>query len=420
MKSDEPIDLRRFLTLLPVVLLGAATVLCAVQREEAAATARVTVLPLVAVTTAWTLAMYTLRPPDWRARTGPMLTYVAGQQVLAALLMTQHPIFFVFAVIGFVQAYDLLPPQWAFASVGVTSLIVNLIPGGLPDTSKRIAVAAASVFLQTFLIGLFGNMSHRFNERSEERRQLVAKLETVIAENNGLHAQLLIQAREAGIHDERRRMAREIHDTIAQGLAGIITQLQAAERARPQPGQHEWHLGQARALARESLTAARRSMAALRPAELEEAQLPNAIRDLARRWSAREGVPVTVETTGDPVPLLTEIEIALFRAAQETLANTAKHAAASKVRLTISYLEDTVMLDVHDNGTGFTTTDLDRPPADSNNGSGNGSGSGSGYGLDSLRRRLDRVLGTLTVESAPGSGTAVNASVPAIHRDGDA
>ncbi|MGW7583574.1 sensor histidine kinase [Kitasatospora sp. NPDC054768] len=411
MKSAEPIDLRRFLTPLPVVLLGVATVLCVVQPEEGAATARVTVFPLVAVTAAWTLAMYTLRSPQWTGRTGPMLTYVAGQLVLAALLMTQHPIFFVFAVIGFVQAYDLLPPQWAFVSVGATSLIINLIPGGVPDSSRRIAIAAASVCLQTCLIGLFGNLSHRFNERSEERCRLVTELKTVIGENNGLHAQLLIQAREAGIQDERERMAREIHDTIAQGLAGIITQLQAADRARPQPEQREWHLEQARGLARESLTAARRSVAALRPAELEEAHLPNAIRELAQRWSARAGVPASVETTGDPVPLLTEIEVALFRAAQETLANTAKHAAASKVRLTISYLEDTVMLDVHDDGVGFTVTDLDGPPpADGD----------SGYGLDGLRRRLDRVLGTLTVESTPGSGTAVNASVPAIRRGGGA
>ncbi|MFD5433990.1 sensor histidine kinase [Kitasatospora sp. NPDC127067] len=411
MKSDEPIDLRRFLTPLPVVLLGVATVLCVVQPEEGAATARVTVFPLVVVTAAWTLAMYTLRSPQWTGRTGPMLTYVAGQLVLAALLMTQHPIFFVFAVVGFVQAYDLLPPQWAFVSVGATSLIINLIPGGVPDSSRRIAIAAASVCLQTCLIGLFGNLSHRFNERSEERCRLVTELKTVIGENNGLHAQLLIQAREAGIQDERQRMAREIHDTIAQGLAGIITQLQAADRARPQSEQREWHLEQARGLARESLTAARRSVAALRPAELEEAHLPNAIRELAQRWSARADVPASVETTGDPVPLLTEIEVALFRAAQETLANIAKHAAASKVRLTISYLEDTVMLDVHDDGVGFTVTDLDGPPpADGD----------SGYGLDGLRRRLDRVLGTLTVESAPGSGTAVNASVPAIRRGGSA
>ncbi|MFF2542456.1 sensor histidine kinase [Kitasatospora sp. NPDC058063] len=411
MKSDEPINLRRFLTPLPVVLLGVATVLCVVQPEEGAATARVTVFPLVVVTAAWTLAMYTLRSPQWTGRTGPMLTYVAGQQVLAALLMTQHPIFFVFAVVGFVQAYDLLPPQWAFVSVGATSLIINLIPGGVPDSSRRIAIAAASVCLQTCLIGLFGNLSHRFNERSEERCRLVTELKTVIGENNGLHAQLLIQAREAGIQDERQRMAREIHDTIAQGLAGIITQLQAADRARPQSEQREWHLEQARGLARESLTAARRSVAALRPAELEEAHLPNAIRELAQRWSARADVPASVEVTGDPVPLLTEIEVALFRAAQETLANIAKHAAASKVRLTISYLEDTVMLDVHDDGVGFTVTDLDGPPpADGD----------SGYGLDGLRRRLDRVLGTLTVESAPGSGTAVNASVPAIRRGGTA
>ncbi|MEU8920461.1 sensor histidine kinase [Kitasatospora sp. NPDC048545] len=413
--SDEPIDLagvRRYLAPLPLVLLAVATVLSFLQPDEGAANARLTVVPLVAVTTVWTLAMYTLRPREWSARTGPMLTYVAVQQVLAAVLMTQHPIFFVFAVIGFVQAYDLLPPQWAFVSVGATSLMVNLIPGGIPDTSKRIAVAAASVCLQTLLIGVFGNLSYRFNERSEERRRLVARLKSVIAENNGLHAQLLTQAREAGVQDERQRMAREIHDTIAQGLAGIVTQLQAADRARERPDRRDWHLEQARTLAREGLAAARRSVAALRPVELDEAHLPGAVHDLARRWSALHGVPASVEATGDPVPLLTEIEVALFRVAQEALTNVAKHAAASRVGLTISYLEDTVMLDVRDDGVGFDalalTGQTDPPPG--------GSGYGSGYGLPGLRQRLERVLGTLTVESAPGAGTAVNASVPAIRR----
>ncbi|MFF1913791.1 sensor histidine kinase [Streptomyces sp. NPDC058239] len=409
MKSDEPIDLRRFSAPLPLALLGVATVLCLVQPDEGTVNARAAVIPLVAVTALWTLAMYTLRSREWTSRTGPMLTYVAVQQVLAAVLMTQHPIFFVFAVIGFVQAYDLLPPQWAFVSIGATSLMINLIPGGVPDTSERIAIAVASVCLQTFLIGWFGNLSHRFNERSEERRRLVTKLKTVIAENNGLHAQLLTQAREAGMQDERQRMAREIHDTIAQGLTGIVTQLQAADKAREQPDQREWHLEQVRVLAKEGLAAARRSVAALQPAELDEAHLPGAIHDLAQRWSSLQGVPACVEATGDPVPLLTDIEVALFRVAQETLANVAKHAGARKVGLTISYLEDTVMLDVRDDGVGFTVTEHSEPPPGD---------SDSGFGLNGLRQRLDRVLGTLTIESAPGSGTAINASVPAIRRGG--
>ncbi|WP_338894326.1 sensor histidine kinase [Streptomyces sp. TG1A-60] len=409
MKSDEPIDLRRFLTPLPLALLGVSTVLSLVQPEEGTADARAVVLPLVAVTAVWTLAMYTLRSREWTGRTGPMLTYVAVQQVLAALLMAQHPIFFVFAVIGFVQAYDLLPPQWAFVSIGVTSLMINLIPGGVPDTSGRIAIAAVSVCLQTFLIGWFGNLSHRFNERSEQRRELVSQLKAVIAENNGLHAQLLTQAREAGIQDERQRLAREIHDTIAQELAGIVTQLQAADKAREQPGQREWHLEQARLLAKEGLTAARRSVAALQPVELDEAHLPSALHDLARRWSSRHGIPAFVEATGDPVPLLAEIEVTLFRVAHETLANVGKHAGATKVGLTLSYLEDTVMLDVRDDGVGFTVPPHDEPPP--------GDGEG-GFGLHGLRQRLDRVLGTLVIESAPGSGTAINASVPAIRRGG--
>jgi signal transduction histidine kinase len=94
--------------------------------------------------------------------------------------------------------------------------------------------------------------------------------------------------------DERQRMAREIHDTLAQGLTGIITQLEATERAGHRPDQWRRHLDQARALARDSLSEARRSVQALRPEPLEEARLPDVIAHLAGRWSQASGVPAAV------------------------------------------------------------------------------------------------------------------------------
>jgi signal transduction histidine kinase len=144
---------------------------------------------------------------------------------------------------------------------------------------------------------------------------------------------------------------------------------------------------------------------ALRPEPLEQASLPDAIAEMTRRWSEASAVPLSFETTGEPRPLLAELELTLFRVAQEALANVAKHARASKVGLTLSYTDDAVLLDVRDDGVGFTTG-----PA----GRGGPARDGQGFGLDAMRQRLGRVAGSLEIESAPGEGTAVNARVPAL------
>ena len=178
------------------------------------------------------------------------------------------------------------------------------------------------------------------------------RLEEMMAENTGLQAQLLIQAREAGAGDERQRMAREIHDTLAQGLTGIITQLEAAQQTG-KDAERERRIGNAKRLARDSLAEARRSVQALRPQALENSRLPEALADEVARWSATSGVPGEVETTGDARALHPEVEVTLLRVAQEALANVAKHAGASRAGVTLSYMEDVVSLDVRDDGAGF-------------------------------------------------------------------
>jgi signal transduction histidine kinase len=222
-------------------------------------------------------------------------------------------------------------------------------------------------------------------------------------ENAGLHAQLLTQAREAGILDERQRMAREIHDTLAQGLAGIITQVQAAEQARDRPADWQRHLDHVAQLARDSLSEARRSVHAVRPEALETARLPEALSEVVRRWSALHAVPAELVVTGTSRPLHPEVEVVLLRTGQEALTNVAKHARASRVGLTLSYMEDVTTLDVRDDGVGFD------PAA-----AAPGDGATGGFGLTSMRQRVARLTGTLAVESEPGGGTAISASVPAI------
>ena len=139
------------------------------------------------------------------------------------------------------------------------------------------------------------------------------------------------QAREAGVGDERRRMAREIHDTLAQGLAGIITQLQAAEGSRPGDGRSGAHIEAALALARDSLAEARRSVQALRPEALERGPAGGRPRRGGRRSLVGTTVAPEVRVTGDVRSLHPELEVALLRVAQEALANVAQHAHASRV-----------------------------------------------------------------------------------------
>jgi signal transduction histidine kinase len=201
--------------------------------------------------------------------------------------------------------------------------------------------------------------------------------------------------------DERQRMAAEIHDTIAQGLTGVVTQLEAAEQASDRPEDWQRHVRNAIGLARDSLSEARRSVEGSRPERLETARLPDALADVAREWSELNGVPVEVVTTGDIQPLHAEVEVALLRTAQEALANVAKHANASHAWLTLSYMGDVVTLDVRDDGIGFTV------PAKTDDVRG-------GFGLSAMRQRVNRVAGTLAIESEPGAGTAVSARVPAI------
>src|SRR5262249_9694044 len=156
----------------------------------------------------------------------------------------------------------------------------------------------------------------------------------------------------AGVLDERQRMAREIHDTIAHGLTGVVTQLEAAQQAGER-AERSRHIENAAGLARESLAEARRSLEAARPEVLESSSLPEAIASVARSWSAINGIPVEVTTTGEPAPLHPEIESALLRTAQEALANVEKHAGASRVGVTLSFMGDVVALDVRDDGVGF-------------------------------------------------------------------
>ncbi|HEY6569333.1 MAG TPA: sensor histidine kinase [Candidatus Limnocylindrales bacterium] len=356
---------------------------------------------LIALAALWVYVGYTRAPRPRSAQRARMLVYFIGLLAIASVLAVRDYLFFIFLITGFFHAMMLRPWPVLIAGVFATSVLVNTVIGGLPTNPEWWAIWVVIVVVQTLAIGGGGILGERMAEQNEERRQAVARLEVALEENAGLHAQLLTQAREAGVLDERGRMAREIHDTIAQGLTGIVTQLEAAEQARDRPEDWQRHVRNAIGLARDSLSEARRSVEGSRPEYLETARLPEALAEVARQWSELNGIPVEVATTGDVQPLHAEVEVALLRTAQEALANVARHAKASRAWLTLSYMGDVVTLDVRDDGIGFEV------PAASDE-------RGSGFGLSGMRQRVNRVAGTLAIESEPGVGTAISARVPAI------
>ncbi|MBT2879536.1 sensor histidine kinase [Streptomyces albidoflavus] len=356
------------------------------------------VLALVAVAVPWVLFGHTLPLRRRRLRPVPAGVYFVGLLALCVTLMTYSDIFLVFTVAGFFHAYLLRP--WPLGVLGVlaTSVALNGSAMGVwaGPTRDVLAEFLLIVTVQTAAIGVGILLTARSEPEERKREELVGRLEAALHENAGLHAQLVVQARESGAQDERQRLAGEIHDTLAQGLAGIIIQLQAAQGSARRRGEPDEHVARALRLARSSLTEARRSVRALAPLELGRAHLPDALRTLTERWAREQGISAQLEVTGAREPLSPAIEVSLFRVAQESLTNVAKHAGASRVGVTLSYTGTEVLLDVRDDGRGFAE------------------GTGTGFGLTSMRQRIRGVGGHVEVHGAPGEGTSVSARVPAI------
>jgi len=206
-------------------------------------------------------------------------------------------------------------------------------------------------------------------------------------------AELAEQRRHAVLLEERTRMARDIHDTLAQGFTGVIIQLDTSVEALrdEEPEAAAKHIGRARELARESLTEARRSVHALRPQALEKATFADALRAIITNTTAGTSLRADFQLKGEPRELQPAVEENLLHIGQEALSNALKHARATKFQARLSFDSDAVRLELRDNGKGFVVD----------------CANGGGIGLLGMRERAEQIGATLAVTSKPGRGTKI-------------
>ncbi|MFC8717650.1 sensor histidine kinase [Kitasatospora sp. NPDC057198] len=311
-------------------------------------------------------------------------------------LTLQHPEFSYLAFPLYFVCLHALPPRLALPAVlALTAAVVaaqSTTPGGL-TTAKVLGPLAG---LAVALLTAYGYAA--LYRESRARQRLIDDLVRTRDE-------LAASQREAGRLAERQRLAREIHDTLAQGLAGIVLLAREAGGAGGAGGavgasgaggaggasEVAALLDEIERTASANLAEARRFVHALTPPALDGTTLTDALRRLA------DGAAAAFHRDGDPYPLPVEAEVALLRLTQEALANAVRHAAAPHIAVTLGYLDDAVTLDVYDDGTGFDPATAPAPDS---------------FGLHGMHERIAALGGTLTVESAPGEGTAVAAVLP--------
>jgi signal transduction histidine kinase len=288
-------------------------------------------------------------------QTGHGLLYVAGAAPLTIALFAISPV-------GSIMLFALYPHMWALLrprqAIVCTAVVIAAV--------TTVIVAAESLGFALIFGGstlvmavLLGSWITRIIDQSRHRAYLVVT--------------------------ERQRLAREIHDTLAQGFAAMLLQLEAIEA---QIGPND-HVTKARRVARDNLAEARALVDALAPPDLRASSLAEALQRITEAQNGRFAL------TGRPKALPATHEVMLLRAVQEALSNTSKHAQAQRTEVELHY-GDCVRLVVSDDGIGFD------PDSAS-----------TGFGLRAMRSRAAETGAVLTIDSTPGAGTKLSLEIPA-------
>jgi signal transduction histidine kinase len=283
------------------------------------------------------------------------------------------------------QCFMTLRMRWAITTVAVINLapVVGWALLWWPSDQDVFFNGLFAVVTLIFSVAV-GSWVIRIIEQSQERAALIAELDASRHEVSRLSSA-------HGALAERERMAREIHDTLAQGFTSLLMLIQAVEAELDHDlPQARRHLALMDGTARQNLAEARALVAGGAPADLDGTSLPDALLRLAARHEA------TLDVTGPVRPLPAGPEVVVLRSCQEALANARKHAGSSAaVDIAVAYSDDTLTVSVRDDGCGFDPG----TPCD-------------GYGLAGLRARAAEVGGTARIRSTPGDGTTVTVSLP--------
>ena len=272
-------------------------------------------------------------------------------------------------------------------AVTVTPLLIVLAMHG--TTWPNLPVAVAVTLVGVVAAPVIGTVIVTSVRQRARLSGLVAELAASRAESARL-------SREAGAAAERERLAREIHDTLAQGFTSIVALAQAVEPELDSDTMAaKRHVELIRSTARENLAEARAMVAELTPTALHESSLPAAIQRQCDRLSAESDITATIRIDGELPALGMALDVVLLRTAQEAFANIRRHSQASTVTVALSPVESGVRLAIADNGIGLADEHKD------------------GFGIRGIRARATQVGGTMSVTATPGGGTTVTVEVPA-------
>lgn len=269
------------------------------------------------------------------------------------------------------------------------TVIAPLAHHGYVQTPSLVGSAIGAVFA----LGLSRGYIELLRE-ARVRNELLESLRRANGELVDLQDELALTQRHAGQMTERTRIARDIHDSIAQEISSMRLLAHAEATRTTDPGARRV-LEQLEGLAGQSSANVRRIISALAPSELEDGALTAALRRLVARLSEESGVHGEVDAD-ESLPLLpAEVEVAILRVAQSTLANVGQHAEASRVRVSLMAEGRGVRMDIVDDGRGADGTDH-----------------GTGFGLGFVASRMRELGGEMLVETAPGQGFAVSVTIP--------
>lgn len=375
----------------PLGLLAASLVAAVVMAYAGVPVVRVADLPWLVVLT---VAMAAVRVVGGRPGS-PVRAVVLFwlNLALATVAVWLSPAFGLYLFIGYYESARFPQPVQRVAGMVGVALVIAIAQVGGPRSVLFIpAVYAAFVAVNLAVTGLMLVLDRRREALFVELGRANDELRAEQQRSASLRDQLVAQAREAGIAEERARLSREIHDTVAQDLVAIIAQLDAASAA-PDAAERDRRLGVVDAAAREALAEARRAVKALASPRLDDADLPLALDDLLGEWRAGTGLGGELRVLGRAAAF--GHDDVLIRVAQEGLANVAKHARARRADVVLEYGPASASLTIEDDGVGFDPT-----------------ASVTGFGLRGMRERLAAVGGRLDLTSAPGEGARLVASVP--------